>query len=44
MYKGHEGTNVKTCNEFCNNLMKMCFNHKTKMKVDDKIKIIGIVF
>jgi hypothetical protein len=39
MYRGHEGANVKTCNEFCNNSMKMCFNHKTKMKVDDKIKI-----
>jgi hypothetical protein len=44
MYKGHEGTNVKTCKEFCNNQMKMYFNHKTKMEVDDKIKMIRIVF
>jgi hypothetical protein len=44
MCKRHEGANVKTCNEFRNNLMKMCFNHKIKMKVDDKIKMIRIVF
>jgi hypothetical protein len=34
---------VKTCDEFGNDPMKMCFEHKTKMKVDYKIKDVIIV-
>jgi hypothetical protein len=35
MPKGQEGKNVKACYEFVNDPMKiMCFEHKTKMKVD----------
>jgi hypothetical protein len=33
-----ERTNVKACIEFGNDPMKMCFKHKTTMKVDHKIK------
>jgi hypothetical protein len=34
MYKGQEGANVKTHYEFNNDSMKMCFEHKTRMKID----------
>ncbi len=43
MYKWQERTSVKTCDEFGNDPMKMCFEHKTKMKVDYKIKDVIIV-
>ncbi len=41
--KGQEGANVKACNEFGNDPMKMCFEHKTRMKVAHKIENIIIV-
>jgi hypothetical protein len=34
---------VKACNEFGNDQMKIFFKHKTKMKVDHKMKNIKIV-
>jgi hypothetical protein len=34
---------VKKCDEFGNDPMKMCFEHKTKMKVDHRIKDVVIV-
>jgi hypothetical protein len=40
MHKGQEGANVKTHYEFGNDLMKMCFKHKTKMKVHQRIEIL----
>jgi hypothetical protein len=43
MHKWKEGTNVKAHCEFSNDPMKMCFKHKTIMKVDHKIKNIIIV-
>jgi hypothetical protein len=43
MYIGQEGTNVKTCNVFDNDPMEMCPKHKTRMKVNHKIKDIKIV-
>ncbi len=33
MKKGQEGANVKACNEFGNDPMKMCSEHKIRMKV-----------
>jgi hypothetical protein len=42
MLKGQEGSNVKAHYEFGNDLMKMCFEHKTRMKVDHIIKDIRI--
>jgi len=33
---------VKACNEFGNDKMKIFFKHKTKMKVDHKMKNIKI--
>jgi len=39
----HEGANVKACNEFGNDWMKMFFKHKTQIKVDHKLKNIEIV-
>ncbi len=44
MYKRHEGTNVKACNEFGNDPMKMCYEQETRMKVDHRIEYIKIVF
>ncbi len=35
---------MKACNESSNDQMKIFFKHKTKMKVDHKMKIIKIVF
>jgi hypothetical protein len=43
MHKGQEGANVKVPNEFGNDPMKICFEHKTRMKVAHKIKNIIIV-
>jgi hypothetical protein len=43
MHKGQEGTNVKAHYEFGNDPMKMCFKHKTRIRVDHKIKDIGIM-
>jgi hypothetical protein len=40
--KEQEEASVKTCYEFGNDPMKMCFKHKTKMKVDHKIKNITL--
>jgi hypothetical protein len=34
MHKGQEGVNVKAHYEFGNGPMKMCFKHKTRMRVD----------
>ncbi len=31
MYKGQEGKNVKAHYEFGNDIMKMCFEHKTRI-------------
>jgi len=39
-----ERTNVKACIEFGNDPMKMCFKHKTRMKVDHKIKDLKFLF
>jgi hypothetical protein len=38
--KRQEGENVKAHYEFGNDSMKVCFKHKTRMKVDHKIKIV----
>jgi len=38
-----EVENAKACSEFGNDLMKMCFEHKTRMNIDYKIKDIKIV-
>jgi hypothetical protein len=36
---------VKACNEFDNDPMKMCFEHKTRMKVEHRIQNIeNIIF
>jgi hypothetical protein len=43
MHKGQEGENVKAHNEFNNNPMKMCFEHKTRLKVDHRIRDNRIV-
>jgi len=32
----HKGDNVQACYESGNYSMKMCFKHKTKMKVDNR--------
>jgi hypothetical protein len=40
MHKKQEGTNVKAHYEFGNDAMKMCFKHKTRMKVDHRTKDI----
>jgi len=32
----HKGANVQACYEFGNYSMKICFKHKTKMKVNHK--------
>jgi hypothetical protein len=45
IYKRQDGTNVKACNEFDNDPMKMCFEHKTRMKVEHRIQNIeNIIF
>jgi hypothetical protein len=45
IYKRQGGTNVKSCNEFDNDPMKMCFEHKTRMKVEHRIQNIeNIIF
>jgi hypothetical protein len=44
MHKGQEGVNVKAHYEFGNDLKKMCFGNKIRMKVDHRIKDIRIVF
>ncbi len=44
VYNKEKGTNVKTCNKFGNDPMKICFEHKTRMKVDRKIKVIKLCF
>jgi hypothetical protein len=44
MYKRHEGTNVKSCNEFGNDLMNMHFKHNMRTKVNHRIKNLTIVF
>jgi hypothetical protein len=43
MCKWQEITSVKTCDEFGNDPKKMCFEHKTKMEVDYRIKDVIIV-
>jgi hypothetical protein len=35
---------MKACNEFGNGWIKMFFKHKTKMKVDHKMKNIKNIF
>jgi hypothetical protein len=42
MHKGQEGSNVKPHYEFGSDPMKMCFEHKTRTKVDHIIKDIRI--
>jgi hypothetical protein len=46
--KGQEGANVKACNEFGNDPMKMCSEHKIRMKVATyltiKLKLLKILF
>ncbi len=44
MYKRQEKTNVKAYNEFDNDPMKTCFEHKTRLKVACRIKDMIIVF
>ncbi len=36
-HKVQEGGNAKACYEFGDDLMKMCFEHKTRMNIDNKI-------
>jgi hypothetical protein len=43
MQKRQKGINVKERYEFGNDLMKMYFKHKIRMKVDHKINNIKIV-
>jgi hypothetical protein len=43
MHKRQDEENVKTCYEFDNDLVKMCLEHKTRMKVDHSIKDIKIL-
>jgi hypothetical protein len=42
IHEGQEGENVKAHYEFGNDSMKVCFKHKTRMKVDHKIKILEL--
>jgi hypothetical protein len=43
MHKRHEGENVKTCYEFFYDPTKvMCFEGKTRIKVDHRMKIIKL--
>ncbi len=44
MHKKQEGANVKTHYKFSDDSMRMCFKHKTRMKVDCKNKDIIILF
>jgi hypothetical protein len=44
MSKRQKGINVKACNEFDINPMKMWFEHKTIMKIDHRIKILELCF
>jgi hypothetical protein len=44
MYKRQEKTNVKAYNEFDNDPMKMWFEHKTRLKIECRIKDMTIVF
>jgi hypothetical protein len=44
MYIGQERTNVKVCYEFGNDSMRMCFEHKIRMKVEHIIKNINIKY
>jgi hypothetical protein len=44
MHKGQERENVKVCYEFGNDSMRMCFEHKTRMKVEHIIKNIRIKY
>jgi hypothetical protein len=43
MHKGQEGANVEACNELGNDPMKLCFQHKTRMKVKVAHKIENII-
>jgi hypothetical protein len=43
IYKRQEVPNAKACYEFDNDSMKMCFKHKTRMKVNHKNKDIRIL-
>jgi hypothetical protein len=43
MHKGQEGPNVKDHYQFDNDPIKIrCFEHKTRMKVDHRIKILKL--
>jgi hypothetical protein len=42
MHKGQEGRNVKTHYKSDNNSIKMCFKHKTRLKVNHIIKDIRV--
>jgi hypothetical protein len=44
MHKVQEGANVKVGYEFGNDSMKMCCEHKTRMKTNHIIKDIRIMF
>jgi hypothetical protein len=45
MHKGQEGPNVKAHYVFSNDSMKLnAFKHKTRMKVDHRIKDIKVVY
>lgn len=44
MCKRQKGMNMKACNEFGINPMKMWFEHKTIMKVDHRIKLLELCF
>ncbi len=44
MHKGQERANVKVCYEFGNDSMKMCLEHKTRMKIEHRIKNIKITY
>jgi len=44
MHKKQEGANVKAHYKFSDDPMRMCFKHKTRVKVDYRNKDIKIVF
>jgi hypothetical protein len=43
MHKRQDEKNVKTYYEFDNDPVKMCLEHKTRMKVDHSIKIKKLI-
>jgi hypothetical protein len=42
MFKGKERMNVKTCYEFANDSMKICFQHNKKRSLTIKLKLLEL--